>query len=456
LNIDLLVKKQQDFFATGQTRALPFRIAQLRKLEQLLRQNEAQLYEAIDQDFKRSDYLTYITELSIIYHEIKTMIAKLPRWAKPKRVPTNLANMPGTSYIIPEPYGSALIIGTWNYPYQLSLMPAIAAIAAGNTVIIKPSELTPRVATVLADLINNNFESDFFHVVNGGVETVTELLKQRFNKIFFTGSTAIGKIVMRAAAEHLTSVTLELGGKSPVVVWKDAPLEITARRIAWGKLMNAGQTCVAPDYLLVHHELYEPLLAALKQEFATILGDDLSNNELFPRIINQRHLERLKRLIEPEKVYYGGVVDEVERIISPTIMVDVAATDPVMQEEIFGPILPVIKIENETEAVAWIRQYPQPLSFYLFTKDKRLIKYFNSTISYGGATINDTIMHLCNNNLPFGGVQDSGLGNYHGKFGFDTFSHFKSVQEKVLWFDPPLKYLPITDWKRKLARLLME
>jgi len=450
-----LMLRQRVFFESGQTYDLRFRIEQLKKLKRLLRSKEKDLSEAIYADFGKSEYMTYFTELAFVHNEINLAIAKLPCWAKTQKARTNLPNLPGRSYIVPEPYGNALVIGAWNYPYQLSLIPLVSALAAGNTVILKPGELAPHAAAALAELINDNFESGYLRVVTGGAETAAALLGQRFNKIFFTGGAATGKLVMRAAAEHLTPVTLELGGKSPVIVWRDAPLELTAKRIVWGKFLNAGQTCVAPDFVLARREIYPKLLEQLREQIKAVVGDERINREFYPQIINQRHLERLRKLLGQGTIYYGGEVIETDRYLRPTILTDVKPDDPVMREEIFGPILPVLPVQDETEIFAWLNRNPQPLALYVFSKDKKLIEKLISRASFGGATVNDTVMHICNPNLPFGGVQNSGLGSYHGKFGFDAFTHYKSVLKRNFRMEPPLKYPPFSRWKKKLIRLLI-
>lgn len=451
-----ILKKQRDFYHTNQTLSVEFRIEQLKKFRKILKSNEKLLYDAIDKDFGKSEYETYITELSLIYHELNLAIKKVRKWARPKYVWTNLANFPGKSRVIPEPFGNALVIGAWNYPYQLTLVPAISAIAAGNTVVIKPSELSAHTSAVTAKLVNENFDPGFFFVKEGSVKETTELLNERFDKIFFTGSTAVGKIVAKAGAEHLSEVTLELGGKSPVFVLPDASLKMTAKRIAWGKFLNAGQTCVAPDYVLVHKDIKDKFLEAMKEQVNLIHDGAPKNKETYVRIINKRHFDRLNELIHKDKIYCGGETDEEHLYISPTILDNISFEDKVMEDEIFGPILPVIEFTNLEEIVKKVKTRPNPLALYVFTKNRKIKEKLIREISFGGGSVNDTVLHLANSKLPFGGKGFSGTGNYHGKAGFETFSHKKSILFKGLWFEPFLKYAPYTKWKMKLLKWIIE
>jgi len=451
-----IIKLQRDFFCANKTRSIKFRIEQLKKFRRILKDNEDLLYKAIDQDFGKSKYETYITEFSLVYHEINLAIKKIRRWARSKYVWTNLANFPGKSRVISEPYGNTLVIGAWNYPYQLTLVPAITALAAGNTVILKPSELAVHTSAVMTKLINENFDSGLMYVKEGGVKETTELLNEKFDKIFFTGSTAVGRIVMQAAANNLTPVTLELGGKSPAFVLPDASLKMSAKRIAWGKFLNAGQTCVAPDYVLVHSDIKDKFLDELKNQLEQIHGKDPKGKETYVRIINKRHFDRLAKLIQRDKIYCGGKLDEENLFISPTILDNISFEDKVMEDEIFGPILPVIEFNNLDEIIKKVRNRPNPLALYVFTKKRKLKEKLIREISFGGGSVNDTILHLSNSKLPFGGKGFSGTGNYHGKAGFDTFSHKKSILFKGLWFEPFLKYQPYSKWKMKLLRWIIE
>jgi len=456
MNASEIITLQRGFFHSSKTKSVKFRLEQLKLFRKILKENESLLYEAIDKDFGKSKYETYITELSLIYHEINLAIRKVRKWSRPKYVWTNLANFPGKSRIIPEPFGTTLVIGAWNYPFQLTLVPAVSALAAGNTVIVKPSELAAHTSAVMTQLINENFDPRLLYVKEGGIKETTDLLNQRFDKIFFTGSTAIGRVVMQAAANHVTPVTLELGGKSPVFVLPDASLKMTAKRIAWGKFLNAGQTCVAPDYVLVHSDIKKKFLKELKEQIEQIHGIDPMGKETYVRIINKRHFDRLNDLIHKDKIYYGGETDEEHLYISPTILDNISFDDRVMEDEIFGPILPVIEFNNLDEIIKKVNTRPNPLALYVFTKKRKLKEKLIKEISFGGGTINDTILHLSNSKLPFGGKGFSGTGDYHGKAGFDTFSHKKSILYKGLWFEPFLKYKPYNKFKLKLLKWIIE
>lgn len=372
--------------------------------------------------------------------------------AKPKRVCTNLANLPGSSKIYADPLGCCLVIGAWNYPYQLTLLPVICAMAAGNTVVVKPSEIADRTAKTMVKLISDNFPSSYLCAVEGGVPETTALLKEQFDKIFFTGSPKVGKIVYEAAAKNLTPVTLELGGKSPVIVTQSANITIAAKRMVWGKFLNAGQTCIAPDYVLVEKSVEGELLEKIR--FYLEKFDYTASSEHYTQIINQRNFDRLQSLIDKNKIVWGGETNPQQRYLSPTILKDVSWDDLVMQDEIFGPILPVLTYEKFDDALQEIRQREKPLAAYLFTSDSGEKKAFCESISFGGGCINDTVMHLSNPRLPFGGIGNSGIGNYHGKYGFEAFSHQKSVLSKATWGEPDLKYPPYSakklSWIKKL------
>lgn len=454
MNIHDVVEAQRQFAASGQAKNIDFRKQQLRKLKIILQQNEQLLYQAIYDDFKKSEFETYLTELALLYHELDLAIKRVDKWAKLKKVRTELPNQPGKSFIIAEPYGTTLIIGAWNYPYNLTLLPLISALAAGNTSIIKPSEQSKNTSTVMAQIINQNFDSAYLHVVEGGIEVTQELLSYRFDKLFFTGSTTVGKIVAKAAAEHLTPVTLELGGKSPCLVFADADLKLSAQRIVWGKFLNAGQTCIAPDYLLVEAAIYLPFLDELKKQITKIVGANPLESESYVRIINQNHVQRLKKLIDPQKLFTGGQVIEAENYIEPTILKDVTFADEIMKDEIFGPILPVIPFTDLDAVLEEIKKRPSPLAFYIFGKNSALQTQILHAVPFGGGCINDVVMHVGNPYLPFGGVGDSGMGSYHGEFGFKTFSHFKSILKKTFWFELPVKYAPYSKLKLRLIRAL--
>lgn len=455
-SISQVFENQRIFFLANNTHPLKFRKDSLKKLRTILKANEKELDAAIFADFGKSSFENYSTELALIYKEISDTLFYMDDWASTKSASTNLANFPGKSRIMPEPYGCSLVIGAWNYPYQLSLAPVVAAIAAGNTVILKPSELAANTSAIMCKLINSNFNAEFFHVIEGGVPETTQLLDLPFDKIFFTGSPMVGKIVMAAAAKNLASVTLELGGKSPCIVLKDANLKMAAKRLVWGKFLNAGQTCIAPDYVLVAPEIRDKFLNLLVHEIQKNLGTEPAKSEAYVRIINERNFDRLTNLIQADKVFFGGLTDRSQKYISPTILKDISWDDKVMQEEIFGPLLPVLTLTSLDEAIMKIRRQPKPLALYMFSSNKALIKKVLQQVSFGGGCINDTIMHIANPNLPFGGVNNSGLGSYHGEEGFKTFSHYKSVLYKTNLFEPFVKYPPYNGFKKWILRMLME
>jgi aldehyde dehydrogenase (NAD+) len=449
-----IISNQRAFFNTNQTKNIDFRIKQLQKLKTLLQENEARLEKAIYEDFSKSAFDNYSNELALLYLEIDDATRNLKKWSARKRVSTNLVNFPARSYIIPEPLGVSLIIGAWNYPYQLSFAPAIAAIAAGNTVVLKPSELPANTSRTMAEIINQNFEPEFFIVVEGGVQETQLLLQQRFDKIFFTGSVPVGRIVYQAAAKHLTPVTLELGGKSPAFILDDKNLDIYVKRLVWAKFLNAGQTCIAPDYILVKSSLKDALI---QQLIAEIGKEQFSiGNQNYVQIISEKNINRLAKYIDKNKVVYGGNYDLATRVFEPTVMDNVTFDDAVMQEEIFGPILPVIAFESVDDVIAAVKRREKPLSCYVFTQDKKLRDKILHEISFGGGCVNDAIMHISNSKMPFGGVGESGIGSYHGQFGFRTFSHYKSILDKPVWLESGLKYFPHTPFKFKWMKRLLK
>ncbi len=452
MNFQDILTAQRELFNSQKTKSLNFRKMYLEKLKEVILENEDLLYEAIDKDFGKSKFDTLTTEISFVIKDIDYYLKNLNSLSKPKSVRTNLANQFGSSKIYSEPLGCTLVIGAWNYPYQLSLSPVVVALAAGNTCIVKPSEVAENSMKVMAKIINENFPKEYLYVAQGGVEEITEILKLKFDKIFFTGSPKVGQIVYEAAAKHLTPVTLELGGKSPAIVTSSANFEVAAKRIVWGKFLNAGQTCVAPDYILVDEKVKDSFLDSLKsyiQKFNYQPG-----SEQYTRIINDRNFDRLVKLIDQDKIFYGGKTDASIKYIEPTILHNVTWDDAVMQEEIFGPILPVLTFNNFNEALLKIAEHEKPLSAYLFTNESEEKENFTSKISFGGGCINDVVMHLSNDHLPFGGVGNSGIGSYHGKFGFEAFSHQKAIIDRATWGEPDLKYPPYSEkklhWIKKL------
>ncbi|MBD2449535.1 aldehyde dehydrogenase [Nostoc sp. FACHB-152] len=452
-NINELIQKQRKFFQLGKTKDIAFRLEKLKTLKQAIVDNETAIVQALQADLNKPEFETYATEISII-KEIDYAIKHLHLWTKPKKAEVPLDFFNYSAKIYPEPLGVVLIIGAWNYPFSLIIAPLIGAIAAGNCSILKPSEMAPHTSRLLAEMMGKYFEPEYIAVVEGGVEVSQKLLAQKFDHIFFTGGTAIGKIVMEAAAKHLTPVTLELGGKSPCIVDENINLDHTARRITWGKFINAGQTCIAPDYLLVDKKIKQDLLDSLKKCIKEFYGDNPVNSPDFARIISQKHCQRLSNLLKNGEIIIGGETKLDELYIAPTIIDQVSLTDPVMQEEIFGPILPVIEYTDIAEAIALINSKPKPLALYLFTQNKDLQQRVLQEISCGGVCINDTMMHYAISSLPFGGVGDSGIGNYHGKASFDIFSHHKSVLQNSFWLDLKWRYAPYQGKLAFLKRLI--
>lgn len=450
LEISTIVKQQREYFFTNETLDIEFRLESLKKLMRSIQKHEEDITAALNKDLNKSAFEAYETEIGIIYNEIRDMIRNLPRWSRIKRVPTPITQFKASSYICSEPYGVTLILSPWNYPFQLTMAPLAGSIAGGNCTVLKPSAYSPNTSQVIREIIEECFDKRYVAVVEGGREANGQLLKQKFDYIFFTGSVSVGKIVMEEAAKNLTHVTLELGGKSPCIVHRDADADISARRIIWGKCVNSGQTCVAPDYILVHEDIKDELILNMKKYIKEFWGDKPCCNSEFPRIVNEKHFERLKRLLDSGSVAAGGDFNDKELKISPTILENVKWSDPVMQEEIFGPILPVITYNDLDDVINDINSHPKPLALYLFTRDKKVEKKIVSTISYGGGCINDTIVHLATSYMPFGGVGQSGMGQYHSKWSFDTFTHKKSIMKKSFAVDIRLRYPP---YKGKLSTL---
>lgn len=447
-----LLHQQRNFFSSGQTCPLAFRQQQLRRLKQAVLQHQNSLIDALSKDLHKPLLEAYMTELAAV-QEIDYTLKHLKSWMKPRRVSTPLQLFPAAARIYPEPLGVVLAISPWNYPVQLAISPLIGAIASGNCAVLKPSEIAPHTSAALAKMIEATFDPAYISVVEGGVEASQDLLEQPFDHILFTGSTQIGKIVMAAAAKHLTPVTLELGGKSPCIVDADVDLETATRRIAWGKFINAGQTCIAPDYVLVDRTIKPQFMEQIKARIHEFFGDNPAESPDFGRIISDKHCHRLSNLLPYGEAVVGGTADVAERYIAPTVLDKPALDSPLMQEEIFGPILPVLEYDNLEDAIAFINQRPKPLALYLFTRNKDKQQTVLQSTSSGGVCINDTIMHIAPYDLPFGGVGDSGMGAYHGKTSFDTFSHYKSVLERPFWLDLKLRYAPYGD-KVKLIKKL--
>lgn len=445
----------RDYFATGVTRSYEFRRDQLEIFEKLLIQEQGTIVEALKKDLGKPEMESIVAEWAVILEEVRFAKKHLRSWMKKKKKCTPLTLWPGKSFIHYEPLGLVLLMSPWNYPFQLLMSPLVGAIAAGNCAVLKPSELAGHTAQLIANLIPKYFDSRYMRVIEGGIQETTELLKIRFDHIFFTGSGGVGSIIAQAAAKHLTPVTLELGGKSPAIICKDADLAIAARRLVWGKFYNAGQTCVAPDYTYVDSSIYsefkEHVLRELKEQF----GTNPIESSSYGRIINTRNLQRLQKMISKEKVIYGGEIKESDLFVSPTVMENISWQDPVMQEEIFGPLLPLLKFENIDSVFNEIKKREKPLAAYLFSSGNQIPQRFVNEISAGGMVINDVLLHLASSYMPFGGVGGSGYGGYHGEFSFITFSHSKSVLVKSTFFDLKARYAPYTNRKLKLIRLLL-
>lgn len=449
-------KKVQDaFFKSGITLDYEFRRDMLLRFKTMIKENETRIVEAIKADFGKSYFESYATELMMIYDEINYMLKHLKKLMKPRRVGTPIIHFYSKSKVYSEPFGSVLIIAPWNYPFTLAFSPLVGAIAAGNCVVLKPSEITSHSSKVMKEIIEETFPPEYIAVVEGAAKTTQNLIKQDFDYLFFTGSASVGKEVLKTASESLTPTTLELGGKSPTIVAKDADLVKAAVRIAWGKVVNAGQTCIAPDYVLVHESVKNRFVLLYQQALEKFYEVDPFNNDDFPSIVNEKHFERIMSLMEGEDILHGGTVDPETRKIEPTLVDEPALDSDIMQEEIFGPVLPIVSYQTMDEVIHIIREREKPLALYLFTESKELKTYITKHLSFGGGVINDTVIHFANENLPFGGVGHSGMGRYTGQHSFDTFSHAKGMSEKTTLFDIPFRYPPYTDWKLKLLKFIV-
>jgi aldehyde dehydrogenase (NAD+) len=455
MEINELFLNQVNFFKSGKTKPYSYRIKALKSLKNAITKHEEEIFEALYKDLHKSKYEAYLSEVGFVLEELNFHIKKLKKWMKPKKVKSGLTLFPASTYNYYEPLGNVLIIAPWNYPFQLLIAPLIGAISAGNTAILKPSEYSENTAFVLEKSIKNTFDSNYIAVVTGDAKVSQELLKHKYNHIFFTGSPSVGKIVYKTAAANMIPVTLELGGKSPCIIDKNTKLKLTAKRIMWGKLLNAGQTCIAPDYLLVHKDIKNKLLPLLVKETEKFFGKNPIENEEFPRIISKPNINRLASFIDDAEIYYGGNYNIDKKYFQPTILNNVTFDDNVMQQEIFGPILPVIEYNNIQDIINKINNLPKPLALYLFTEDKRLQQNVLENISAGGVTINDTLMHIANNNIAFGGVGNSGIGGYHGFYSFERFSNNKPFLKRATYLDIPLRYAPFKG-KLKLLKQIMK
>jgi aldehyde dehydrogenase (NAD+) len=431
-----------------------FRKESLIKLLDVIIKYENEIIQALYDDFKKPPFESIATETSYIISELKDTINNIHKWSKVKKIRPSILNFPSSDYIFKEPYGKVLIIAPWNYPFQLALCPLISAVAAGNQVVLKPSELTPKTSAIILKIVEKVFQHNHVKVIEGGVEETQNLLAQRWDYIFFTGSVAVGKIVAKAAAEHLTPVTLELGGKNPCIIDETANLKLAAKRIVWGKFLNAGQTCIAPDYILIHKDMKSHFVDFMKNEITKAFGENPKNSPDFARIVNKKNWLRLSTMIEPQKVIFGGETDIEDCYISPTLLEENSLESLLMQDEIFGPLLPILTYNDEKEIYKTISKYEKPLALYVFSDDKKFARKIVSDFSFGGGCINDTVSHFANKRLPFGGVGHSGIGAYHGQLSFDTFTHHKGVMKKANWLDIKLRYAPYSNKIETLKKLL--
>lgn len=456
--IPQIIQNQKKFFTAGTTKEIAFRIEQLKKLKHLLVTNEQAILDALHADMHKPAFESYISEIYLVLREINYALKHLKKWSKPQRRINVLHFFVRSGYLQAEPFGVALIMAPWNYPLQLLFMPLVGAIAAGNCAVIKPSEHAPHTAQLITQLIRNTFDPAFVTVIQDGIDTAQTLLTQSFDYIFFTGSTHVGKMVMHAAAEHLTPLTLELGGKNPCIVHNDAVITCAAKRIIWGKFLNAGQNCISPDYVLVHHAAKNTLVKQLQYWITQFYGTDPHQSPDYARIINKKHFNRLNTLLKQGTIIIGGQTKRNDKYIAPTVMESVEHDNTIMHEEIFGPILPIISYQTLDEALTLINQKPKPLAFYLFSSNKQIHKHIIKQTSSGGVCINDTMLHASSTNLPFGGVGLSGFGAYHGKASFDTFSHYKTIFNNSCHIDVPFRYPPfgkVQHWVKQVLHWLV-
>lgn len=456
IEIQNIIEKQKMFFATGKTLDVKYRIDALKKLKAAIGKYEDEIADAIKADLGKSKSESYMCEIGLVKSEISYMIKHVKKYAKEKMVKTPVSNWVSRSFIKPVPYGNVLIMSPWNYPFLLTIDPLADALAAGNTAVVKPSAYSPETSKIMKKIIEECFDIEYVAVIEGGRAENQSLLKGDFNYIFFTGGKTVGKEVMANAAEKLIPVTLELGGKSPCIVDKSANIKLAAKRIVFGKFINCGQTCVAPDYIYCHKDIKEQLIDELKKQIVMQYGEKPLENEAYGKIINEKHFDRICGLIPAEKVVHGGKSDKPTLKIEPTVADNVTWDDAVMQEEIFGPVLPILTFENITDVAEKVNSMDSPLAFYIFASDKKVIKYVTSHIQYGGGCVNDTIVHLATTEMGFGGVGASGMGTYHGKHGFDTFTHYKSIMDKKTFLDLPMRYQPYNKLNDKLIKMFLK
>lgn len=453
-NYSALISQQKAFFHTHKTKSLPYRMDALNKLGDAIRRYESEILQALKLDLNKSEFEAYSSEVGIILKEIRFVLKHLHSWSRPKKVKTPFTHIGSRSTIYHEPYGVVLIIAPWNFPFQLAIAPLIGAIAAGNCAIVKPSELTPRTSEVLAKLIGEAYSEEYIAVVEGGIETSQALLNEKVDYIFFTGGVPVGKVIMEAAAKQLIPLTLELGGKSPCIVHKDAHLKLAAKRIAWGKFMNAGQTCVAPDYIYVHQSIKAAFITQLKNAIEKLYGANPLDNDSYTRIVSDKHFNRLQNFLNDGKVSIGGKSNRNKLLMEPTVLTEINSDCAVMQDEIFGPILPVLEYSNIEHILEKINSRPKPLALYIFTESKDIQQQVLMGTSFGGGCVNDTVYHFTSPYLPFGGVGSSGIGAYHGQSSFELFSHCKSVLKQTTLFDIPFRYPHIKNGLKKIKLFL--
>lgn len=452
--ISRINKIQEEFFNTHKTKAVGFRLDNLKKMKQLILSHQNRLYDALWADLHKPAFEAYAGEVGFVLQELNLHIRKLKKWSKPKRVRTPLLHFYSTSFIYPEPYGRVLIFSPWNFPFQLAFTPLIGALSAGNCVVLKPSQHTPHTASVMGEMIHH-FDPQYIAFFKSGHEMNHALLEEKYDYIFFTGSSRVGRIILEKAAGNLTPVSLELGGKNPCIVHNDAPISLSAKRIAWGKFFNAGQSCVAPDYLLIHQEIKYAFLEKLIHFIRDFYGENPQLSPDYPRVVNQANIERLQNLISAGRIVTGGTINPDEKYIAPTVIDDLHPDDPIMESEVFGPVLPVLTYTRIEEAIEIIKRHPNPLAFYLFTNNRALQKRLLNEVSFGTATLNDAVIHFINSHLPFGGVGESGMGKYHGKKSFETFTNYKSILKKTNRFDFPVRYPPYTNRNENLLKQLL-
>ncbi len=454
-NITAILDRQRAFYDSGQTRPVEFRLRQLRTLEQAMRGNERAILAALQADLRKSDVEGFATEVGVALEDLKHIRRRLRGWARPRRVPAHWVQWPGSAWIYPEPYGITLIIGPWNFPFLLIVAPLFGAIAAGNCAVLKPSEVAPNTSHLLARLIADTFDPGHITVIEGDAQTAQALLTHRFDYIFYTGGATVGKLILQAAAQHLTPATLELGGKSPAIIDADVDLKTAAQRIVWGKFTNAGQICITPDYALVDRRVKADFIALARAAIREFFGDDPQRSPDYGRIINDCHFDRLRALLAHGNIVHGGQTDATDRYIAPTLIDTPVLDSPLMQEEIFGPLLPIVMYDSLDDAIQFLNARPKPLALYFFSRSVVNQERVLSKTSSGGVCINDVMLHYANSALPFGGVGASGMGKYHGRYSFDTFTHPKAVLKKPFWLDIRQRYMPYSDTLLQLLRRLV-